>query len=41
MAEDNIFTQYIQKRNVIVKNKKILQSSYIPSNLPHRDDKIN
>lgn len=41
MTENNIFTQYIQKRNVIVKNKKILQSSYIPSNLPHRDDKIN
>ena len=41
MTEDNIFTQYIQKRNVIVKNKKILQSSYIPNSLPHRDDKIN
>lgn len=37
----NIFTQYMQKRNQIVKNKKILQSSYIPSNLPHRTDKIN
>ena len=31
----------MQKRNVIVKNKKILQSSYIPENLPHRSDKIN
>ena len=41
MADDNIFTQYIQKRNVIVKNKKILQSSYIPNSLPHRNDKIN
>lgn len=41
MTEKNIFTQYMQKRNVIVKNKKILQSSYIPENLPHRMDKIN
>ncbi len=41
MGESNIFTQYMQKRNVIVKNKKILQSSYIPENLPHRMDKIN
>lgn len=41
MTEPNVFTQYIQKRNVIVKNKKILQSSYIPDKLPHRTDKIN
>ena len=41
MTESNIFTQYMQKRNVIVKDKKILQSSYIPENLPHRMDKIN
>ena len=41
MTEPNIFTQYLQKRNSLVKNKKILQSSYIPENLPHRDDKIN
>ena len=40
MTENNIFTQYMQKRNVIVKNKKILQSSYTPENLPHRMDKI-
>ncbi|MBE6524243.1 MAG: ORC1-type DNA replication protein [Thermoplasmata archaeon] len=41
MTEPNIFTQYLDKRNSLVKNKKILQSSYIPENLPHRDDKIN
>ena len=40
MTETNNYTQYMQKRNVIVKNKKILQSSYIPENLPHRMDKI-
>ena len=41
MTETNIFTQYLKKRNTLVKNKKILQSSYTPENLPHRDDKIN
>ena len=41
MTEPNIFTQYLNKRNSLVKNKKILQSSYIPESLPHRDDKIN
>ena len=41
MTEPNIFTQYLDKRKSLVKNKKILQSSYIPENLPHRDDKIN
>ena len=41
MTEPNIFTQFMEKRKVIVKNKKILQSSYIPDNLPHRMDKIN
>ena len=41
MTESNIFTQYLKKRNSLVKNKKILQSSYVPENLPHRDDKIN
>jgi len=41
MTEPNIFTQYLKKRNTLVKNKKILQSSYTPENLPHRDDKIN
>jgi len=41
MSESNIFTQYMEKRNVLVKNKKILQSSYIPEKLPHRNDKIN
>lgn len=41
MTEANIFTQYVKKRNVIVKNKKILQSTYIPEYLPHRTEKIN
>ncbi len=41
MTEPNIFTQYLNKRNTLVKNKKILQSSYIPDYLPHRDNEIN
>jgi cell division control protein 6 len=41
MTEPNIFTQYLKKRNVLVKNKKILQTSYIPENLPHRDEQIH
>lgn len=41
LTEKNIFNQYLEKSNTIIKNKKILQSEYIPENLPHRDDKIN
>ncbi|MDO5853142.1 MAG: orc1/cdc6 family replication initiation protein [Thermoplasmata archaeon] len=39
--ETNIFTQYIQKRHSLVRNSKILQTTYIPDNLPHRKDKID
>jgi cell division control protein 6 len=38
---DNIFTQYISNRNTLVKNKKALQTTYIPDQLPHRTDQIN
>lgn len=40
MTKDNMFIQHIKNRNTIVKNRKILQSSYIPDYLPHRLDKI-
>jgi len=40
MTEPNIFTQYLDKRNTLVKNKKILQSTYVPEYLPHRDELI-
>jgi len=40
LGETNIFNQYLKKTNTIIKNKKILQTTYIPENLPHRDDKI-
>lgn len=38
---DSIFTPYVERRNTIVKNKNILQSSYIPDQLPHRSEQID
>lgn len=37
----SIFTQYTKSRHSLVKDSKILQSTYIPDNLPHRKDKID
>lgn len=37
---ESIFTNYMEKRNPLVKNKRILQSSYIPEQLPHREHQI-
>ena len=37
----SIFKQYREKRNVIIKNKNILQTSYIPDQLPHRSKEID
>jgi archaeal cell division control protein 6 len=37
---DSIFSGYIDKKNNIIKNRNILQTTYIPDQLPHRDDKI-
>ena len=38
---DSIFNQFIEKRKVITKNKKVLQTTYIPNELPHRKEQIN
>lgn len=38
--ETNIFTKYINSRPGLMKNSKILQTTYIPDNLPHRMDQI-
>ena len=38
---ESIFKQYMDKIEPLIKNKKILQSSYIPEQLPHRDIQIN
>lgn len=37
---ESIFKHYMDKRNTLVKNKRILQSSYIPEQLPHRETQI-
>lgn len=41
MEESSIFTQFIKKRKNLIKNKKILQTTYIPEVLPHRASQIN
>lgn len=38
---ESIFKQYMDKTVPLIKNKKILQSSYIPEQLPHREQQIN
>lgn len=38
---ESIFKQYVERRNSIVKNKNILQTSYIPDQLPHRSEQID
>ena len=42
MAEEkeSIFIQYVQKRKRLIKDKKILQTTYVPEQLPHRKDQI-
>ena len=39
--DDTIFKQYLDRRNTLVKNKNILQTSYIPDQLPHRSNEID
>ena len=39
--QESIFIQYVQKRKPLIKNKKILQTTYIPEVLPHRKEQIN
>lgn len=45
MTENNktesIFVQYLQKRKQLIKNKRILQTTYIPEILPHRIEQID
>ncbi len=37
---ESIFKHYMEKQSPLVKNKRILQSSYIPEQLPHREEQI-
>ena len=43
MAEEqeSIFIQYVQKRKQLIKNKKVLQTTYLPEELPHRKEQID
>ena len=38
---DSIFRPYLERRNTIVRNKNILQTSYVPDQLPHRSEQID
>ncbi|MCL1984813.1 MAG: ORC1-type DNA replication protein [Methanomassiliicoccaceae archaeon] len=38
---ESVFTKHIERRNRIVKNKSILQTSYLPEILPHRKEEID
>ena len=42
MADKNesIFIQIAQKRKQLIKNKNVLQTTYIPEQLPHRKEQI-
>ena len=39
--QESIFIQCIQKRKQLIKNKKVLQTTYIPEQLPHRKEQID
>ena len=38
---ESIFDKSINKRNTLIKNRNILQTTYIPDQLPHRENEIN
>lgn len=37
---ESIFDRSINKRNTLIKNRNILQSTYIPDQLPHRENEV-
>lgn len=41
MVADSIFKHYLEKKNVLIKNRGILQTTYVPDQLLHRDVQIN
>ncbi len=41
MAGDSIFKHYLEKKNSLIKNRGILQTTYVPEQLLHRDSQIN
>ena len=40
MAGDSIFKHYLEKKNKLIKNRGILQTTYVPEQLLHRDSQI-
>jgi orc1/cdc6 family replication initiation protein len=40
IKKESIFDRSINKRNTLIKNRNILQTTYIPDQLPHRDNEI-
>lgn len=40
MGNDSIFKTYLEKKNNLIKNRGILQTSYVPAQLVHRDVQI-
>lgn len=41
MAGDSIFKHYLEKKNLLIKNRGILQTTYVPEQLLHRDTQIH
>lgn len=41
MSETSIFNDYLKKKNNIIYNRSILQNTYVPTQLIHRESQIN
>ncbi len=41
LLNDSIFKTYLEKKNNIISNRSILQNTYVPAQLVHRDSQIN
>ncbi len=39
--DKSIFDRYLERRNILIKNRNVLQSSFIPDQLPHRNEQID
>ena len=39
--EDNVFQQYLKGKQIFKRNREVLRPSYIPDELPHRQQQIN
>ena len=41
MTRDSIFKHYLEKKNTLIKDRGILQTTYVPEQLLHRESQIN